>query len=70
MLAAVSAQQLYYERESAQLVALDIAMQNTRRDIGLIVRAGGTPSPAARALIDAIRLAVGQVARTTRVVRR
>jgi LysR family transcriptional regulator of gallate degradation len=70
MLAAVSAQQLYYERESAQLVALDIAMQNTRRDIGLIVRAGGTPSPAARALIDAIRLAVDQVARTTRVVRR
>ena len=40
MLAAVSAQQLYYERESAQLAALDIAMQNTRRDIGLIVRSG------------------------------
>ena len=70
MLAALSAQQLFYECESGQLAVLDIEMQNTQRDIGLIVRAGGTPSPAARALIDAIRLTVGKVARTTRVVRR
>ena len=45
MLAAVSGQQLYYERESAQLVALDIAMQNTRRDIGLIVRGAARRHP-------------------------
>jgi LysR family transcriptional regulator, regulator for genes of the gallate degradation pathway len=67
MLAALSAQQLHYECESGQLAVLDIAMQNTRRDIGLIVRSGGTPSPAARALIDAIRLTVDKVARTTLV---
>jgi LysR family transcriptional regulator, regulator for genes of the gallate degradation pathway len=67
MLAALSAQQLYYECESAQLAVLDIAMRNTRRDIGLIVRAGGTPSPAARVLIDAIRLTVDKVARSTLV---
>ncbi|MDN7180281.1 LysR substrate-binding domain-containing protein [Caballeronia sp. SEWSISQ10-4 2] len=65
MVAALSAQQLYYECESGQLTALDIALHNTRRDIGLIVRAEGTPSPAARALIDAIRLAVADVARAT-----
>lgn len=67
MLAALSAQQLYYECDSGQLAVLDIEMQNTQRDIGLIVRAGGTPSPAARALIDAIRLTVDKVARTTLV---
>ncbi|SAL34804.1 LysR family transcriptional regulator [Caballeronia humi] len=67
MLAALSAQQLFYECESGQLAVLDIEMQNTQREIGLIVRAGGTPSPAARALIDAIRLTVDKVARTTLV---
>ncbi|WP_277182842.1 LysR family transcriptional regulator [Caballeronia sp. BR00000012568055] len=61
MLAAVSAQQLHYECESGQLKVLDITMQNTRRDIGLTLRAGGTPSPAARVLIDAIRLTVDQL---------
>jgi LysR family transcriptional regulator, regulator for genes of the gallate degradation pathway len=61
MLAAVSAQQLHYECESGQLAVLDIVMQNTRRDIGLTMRAGGTPSPAARVLIDAIRLTVDQL---------
>jgi LysR family transcriptional regulator, regulator for genes of the gallate degradation pathway len=61
MLAVVSAQQLHYECESGQLVVLDIAMQSTQRDIGLTLRAGGTPSPAARVLIDAIRLTVDQL---------
>jgi LysR family transcriptional regulator of gallate degradation len=70
MIAALSAQQLHYERESGQLVVLDVPMRDTNRDIGLTVRAGSTPSPAARALIDAIRTVVGEVARTTRVVRR
>jgi LysR family transcriptional regulator of gallate degradation len=66
MLAAVSAQQLYYERESGQLVVMDIALQNTRRVIGLTMRAGGAPSPAARALIDAIRLTVDQLGHALR----
>ncbi|WP_250510537.1 LysR family transcriptional regulator [Caballeronia sp. GACF4] len=66
MLAAVSAQQLHYECESGQLMVLDIAMQNTKRDIGLTLRAGSTPSPAARALIDAIRLTVDEVGHTLR----
>ncbi|SAL30552.1 LysR family transcriptional regulator [Caballeronia arvi] len=61
MLAAVSAQQLHYECESGQLVVMDVPLQNTRREIGLTMRAGSTPSPAARALIDAIRLTVDQL---------
>jgi LysR family transcriptional regulator of gallate degradation len=65
MLAALSAQQLYYERESGQLTVLDVALHNTRREIGLIVRDEGSPSPAARALIDMIRLAIVEVARAT-----
>jgi LysR family transcriptional regulator of gallate degradation len=65
MLAALSAQQLYYERESRQLTVLDVALHNTRREIGLIVRDEGSPSPAARALIDMIRLAIVDVARAT-----
>jgi len=69
MLAAVSAQQLHYECESQQLVVLDIEMQNTRRDIGLTVRAGSTPSPAARALIDAIRLTVDQLGHASGMVK-
>jgi LysR family transcriptional regulator of gallate degradation len=61
----LSAQQLYYEIESGALTVLDIELHNTTRDIGLIVRAEGTPSPAARALIDAIRLSMIDVARAT-----
>jgi LysR family transcriptional regulator of gallate degradation len=63
MVAALSAQQLRYECESGQLVVLDIPLHNTGRDIGLTVRAASAPSPATRALIDAIRLAVADVAR-------
>ena len=64
MLAALSAQQLHYECQSGELVVLDVKLHNTRRDIGLTMRSAGTPSPAARALIDAIRLAVVEVTRT------
>lgn len=64
MVAALSAQQLFHECESGQLVIL-MPLHHTQRDIGLTVRAEGTPSPAARALIDAIRLAVTDVARAT-----
>jgi LysR family transcriptional regulator of gallate degradation len=64
MAAAVSAQQLHHEIQSGQLVMLDVPLRNTRRDIGLTMRAAGTPSPAARVLIDAIRLSVVDVTRT------
>ncbi|MGU7774119.1 LysR family transcriptional regulator [Burkholderia sp. MR1-5-21] len=63
MIAVLSAQQLHVECASGQLAVLDVALHNTRRDIGLTTRASGTPSPAARALIDAIRLAVTDVER-------
>ncbi|MCW0073000.1 LysR family transcriptional regulator, partial [Burkholderia pseudomallei] len=39
-------------------------MRETTRDIGLMTRAGSPPSPAARALIDAIRVVATEVART------
>lgn len=68
MVAALSAQQLHYEIESGQLAILDVPLQHTRRDIGLTLRAHGAPSPAARALIDALRLAVADVAPATRVI--
>ncbi|MCX4148186.1 MULTISPECIES: LysR substrate-binding domain-containing protein [Paraburkholderia] len=64
MVAALSGQQLHYEVQSGQLAMLDVQLYNTRRDIGLTMRAAGTPSPAARALIDAIRLSVVDVTRT------
>ncbi|TAL98027.1 MAG: LysR family transcriptional regulator [Paraburkholderia sp.] len=64
MVAVLSAQQLHYEIQSGQLVVLDAKLHNTRREIGLTARAAGSPSPAARALIDAIRLSVVDVART------
>ncbi|GLU34159.1 LysR family transcriptional regulator [Trinickia caryophylli] len=67
MVAAVSAQQLHYEVQAGQLTVLDVPTRATSRDIGLTLRAAGTPSPAARALIDAIRVVVGEVSRTTRV---
>jgi LysR family transcriptional regulator of gallate degradation len=55
MVAILSTQQLHYECASGQLTVLDIPMQGTGRAIGLARRAGSTPSPAARALIGAIR---------------
>ena len=58
MVAALSAQHLHYEIRSGQLVALDVKLHNTQRDIGLTVRALDTLSPAACALIDAIRLSI------------
>ncbi|MBN3810687.1 LysR family transcriptional regulator [Paraburkholderia sp. Ac-20347] len=68
MIAALSAQQLHYEIESGQLVVLDVPLHNTRREIGLTLRAQSAPSPAARALIDAIRLAVAEAAPAVRVI--
>lgn len=65
MIAALSAQQLHYECAAGQLTMLNVALHNTSRDIGLTTRNGGTPSPSTRALIDAIRLAIPEVARIT-----
>ncbi|CAH2807194.1 MAG: Transcriptional regulator associated with utilization of aromatics, LysR family [uncultured Paraburkholderia sp.] len=67
MVAALSAQQLHYEVQSGQLAALGVQLHNSRREIGLTMRAAGTPSPAARALIDAIRLSVVDVTRTVSI---
>lgn len=68
MIAALSAQQLHYEIAAGDLVVLDVPLHNTRREIGLTMRADSVPSPGARALIDAIRLAVAEVAPVVRVV--
>ncbi|WP_233834605.1 LysR family transcriptional regulator [Paraburkholderia sp. ZP32-5] len=67
MAAVLSAQQLHHEIQAGQLVVLDVPLHNTRRDIGLTMRAASAPSPAARALIDAIRLSVVDVARTVSI---
>jgi LysR family transcriptional regulator of gallate degradation len=64
MIAILSKQQLHYECASGELVALDVPMQGTGRDIGLTLRAGGTPSPAAKALIDAIRTVATELRRS------
>ncbi|NIE63252.1 LysR family transcriptional regulator [Burkholderia sp. Ax-1719] len=68
MIAALSAQQLHYEIAAGELVVLDVPLHNTRREIGLTMRADSAPSPGARALIDAIRLAVADAAPAVRVV--
>jgi LysR family transcriptional regulator of gallate degradation len=60
MVAVLSAQQLHYECETGQLVILDVAIPHTQRDIGLTLRSTGSPSPAARILIDAIRDVVAE----------
>jgi len=56
MIAALSAHHLQLDIQSGQLAILDVKLPNTRRDIGLTTCSTGSPSPAARALIDAIRL--------------
>nr|WP_284700961.1 LysR family transcriptional regulator [Robbsia betulipollinis] len=65
MLAALSAQQLFYECESEQLAVLDLALQGTRRDVGLTVPIHGVQSPAARSLIEMIRASIPEVISTT-----
>lgn len=65
MLAALFAQQLFYECRSGQLAVLDLALQGTRRDVGLTVPIHGTRSPAARALIETIRASIAEVVSTT-----
>ena len=62
MIAAAFAQQLHYEIASGQLAVLDVPLSGSRLETGLTLRVDSAPSPAARALIDAIRLAVADAA--------
>lgn len=55
MLAAVSARQLQHELDSGELVSLDAELADTERPIGITFRAGSLLSPAANAMIEAIR---------------
>lgn len=58
MIAAVSAHQLQHEISSGELMILPLPMPGTERAIGLTLRRGAEPSPAARVMIDAIRTVV------------
>lgn len=55
MLAVVSTQQWKRDIESGELCILPWKLQNTQRDIGLTYRHASLPSPAAQALMNAIR---------------
>jgi LysR family transcriptional regulator of gallate degradation len=61
MLTAISAHQLHYEIEAGALVALDFALDATRRSIGLTQRHGASPSPGTRALVEEIHRVVDAV---------
>lgn len=58
MVTAISAHQLRYEIETGALVVLPRPLESTRRRIGLTQRRNALPSPAAKALIDAVRQVV------------
>ncbi|PCE25283.1 LysR family transcriptional regulator [Paraburkholderia acidicola] len=55
MIAALSAQHWEHERQSGCLVALDLALPATRREIGFTFRADTLPSPAMQCAVNAIR---------------
>ncbi|MFM9927658.1 LysR family transcriptional regulator [Variovorax sp. H27-G14] len=58
MVTAISAHQLHYEIETGALVVLNHPLEGTRRSIGITQRRNALPSPAAQALIDAVRKVV------------
>ena len=58
MVTAMSAHQLHYEIDTGALVVLNHPLESTRRRIGITQRKGALASPAARALIDAVRQVV------------
>jgi LysR family transcriptional regulator of gallate degradation len=58
MVTAISAHQLHYEIETGALVVLPYPLETTRRRIGLTQRANALPSPAAMALMEAVRQVV------------
>jgi len=55
MVTAISAHQLHHEIEIGALVVLNHPLESTRRQIGITQRRNALPSPAAKALIDAVR---------------
>ena len=59
MLTAISSHQLEYELAAGVLVKLPVELPNTHRAIGLTWRQGALHSPAAQALLQAIREVVG-----------
>jgi LysR family transcriptional regulator of gallate degradation len=61
MVTAISAHQLHYEIETGALVVLPYPLESTRRRIGLTQRANALPSPAAMALMEAVRQTVKQI---------
>lgn len=61
MVTAISAHQLHYEIETGALVVLPYPLESTRRRIGLTQRANALPSPAATALMEAVREVVTKV---------
>jgi DNA-binding transcriptional LysR family regulator len=58
MLTAISADQLWNEIASGDLIVLPIDLGKTRRSIGIAQRRGALPSPGTRALLDEIRMQV------------
>lgn len=65
MIAAVSAHQLQHEISSGLLTALPVAMPGTERAIGLTLRRGAEPSPAARVMLDAVRAVVAGISESS-----
>lgn len=55
MLAVVSSTQMAYEVENGILAILPVTLPNTRRGIGITLRASGLLSPAAGALLECVR---------------
>lgn len=55
MLAVLSPHQVHYELQAGYMTVLNVPLAQTKREIGLTLRASGEPSPAARKLADAIR---------------
>jgi LysR family transcriptional regulator, regulator for genes of the gallate degradation pathway len=55
MLAVTSPHQLRFEIDSGSIVELPVALNDTARDVGLIVREGAMLSPAVLAVIESVR---------------
>lgn len=58
MVTAISAHQLHFEIEAGTMVVLDHPLDSTARQIGITQRGNALPSPAANALLDAVRRVV------------
>lgn len=65
-LALICTDQVRSEIATGQLVVLPIALQETRRTIGLTLRREGSPSPGVKALREELHLAAKGIERTTK----